>query len=110
MFLSNDDGRPVTFTRPTAVRKAVEWKIGDFAEWDSSGGTARGRIERIEREGSINVPNSSFTVRAEEDDPAVLLRIHRPFGDGWRATPTRVGHKASTLSKIEPLKVVDGGE
>ena len=110
MFLSNDDGRPVAFARPIAVRKAVEWKIGDFAEWDSSGGTARGRIERIEREGSINVPNSSFTVRAEEDDPAVLLRIHRQFGEGWRATPTLVGHKASTLSKIEPLKVVKAVE
>lgn len=104
MFLSNDDGRPATFTRPAPVRKA-DWKVGDFAEWESSGGTARGRIEQIKTEGSINVPDSSFTIRAEEDDPAVLLSIYRPFGDGWRKTPTRVGHKASTLTKIDPLKV-----
>ena len=29
--------------------------VGDFVSWDSSGGTARGRIERIERDGTINV-------------------------------------------------------
>ena len=110
MFLSNDDGKPFVFQRSVTVRKAVEWKRGDFAEWNSSGGKARGRVERIERDGVVNVPDSDFTIRAEEDDPAVLLRIYRRFGDGWRQTPTMVGHKASTLNKIDPLKVVEGGE
>lgn len=110
MFLSSDDGKPVVFDRPVTVRKAAEWKQGDFAEWNSSGGKARGRVERIEREGVVNVPDSDFTIRAEEDDPAVLLRIYRRFGDGWRQTPTLVGHKASTLTKIEPLKAGEGAE
>jgi hypothetical protein len=109
MFLSSDDGKPFTFSSPVSVLKA-DWKKGDFAQWQSSGGTARGKIERIVDEGVLNVPDSDFTIRAEDDDPAVLLRIYRRFGDGWRKTPTMVGHKASTLNKIDPLKVVEGGE
>lgn len=105
MFLSNDNGKPVSFAPASSMIKA-DWKNGDFAEWNSSGGMARGRIEHIMREGVLGVPDSDFSVRAEEDDPAVLLRIYRRFGEGWRETPTLVGHKMSTLSKIDPLKVV----
>lgn len=104
MFLSKDDGKPTTFAQKATVLKA-DWKTGDFAEWNSSGGMARGRIEHIMREGVLGIPDSSFKIRAEEDDPAVLLRIYRRFADGWRETPTLVGHKASTLRKIDPLKV-----
>ena len=88
--------------RRRGVEKA-EWKVGDFASWDSSGGTARGKIERIMAEGVLQVPDTSFSIRAEDDDPAVLLRIWRKGPDGWRATDTLVGHKSSTLSRIEPL-------
>ena len=77
--------------------------VGDFVEWDSSGGTARGRIVRVAREGSINVPNSDFTITAEENDPAVLIRLYRELRDGYVATDTLVGHKASELRAIDPL-------
>lgn len=77
--------------------------VGDFVEWDSSGGTARGRIVRVAREGSINVPDSDFTITAEEGDPAVLIRVYRELRDGYVATDTLVGHKASELRAIDPL-------
>ncbi len=76
-----------------------ELKVGDFVSWNSSGGRARGRIERIVRDGSINVPDSSFTVSGDADNPAALIRIYR---DGSR-TDTLVGHKFSTLTKISSL-------
>lgn len=104
MFLSNDDGKSVAFRTSKPMLKA-DWKNGDFASWNSSGGTARGRIEHIMREGVLGVPDSDFSIRAEEDDPAVLLRIYRRYATGWRETPTLVGHKMSTLTKIDPLKV-----
>ena len=47
-------------------------KDGDFVQWDSSGGTAKGKIESIERDGSINVPGSEFTIEATAEDPAAL--------------------------------------
>lgn len=81
----------------------ADWKAGDFASWDSSGGTARGKVARIVREGVLQVPDSSFKVMAEDDDPAVLLEVFREGPDGWMATGTMVGHKASTLSRMESL-------
>ena len=83
--------------------KAESLRVGDFVSWNSSGGTARGKVERIARTGSINVPNSDFTINAEEGDPAVLIRVWRKGADGWAATDTRVGHKMSTLRRISSL-------
>ena len=78
-------------------------EVGDFVSWNSSGGTARGRIVEIKKEGSINVPNSDFSITAEEGDPAVLIRVYEEFKGGWRATDTLVGHKMSELRYIDPL-------
>lgn len=78
-------------------------EVGAFVSWDASGGTARGKIERVVREGELNVPDSDFTITAEEDDPAVLIQLYRPLRDGYVATTTRVGHKASTLTRIDAL-------
>ena len=47
-----------------------ELSVGDFVQWRSSGGQAKGKIDRIERDGSINVPDSEFTINGDEDDPA----------------------------------------
>lgn len=84
--------------------KAESLRVGDFVSWNSSGGTARGKVERIARTGSINVPDSEFTINAEEGDPAVLIRVYRRGADGWEASDTRVGHKMSTLRRIDALK------
>jgi hypothetical protein len=67
---------------------------GDMVSWNSSGGMAEGKIERIVTEGKVNVPNSSFTITAEPDNPAVLIRVYR---DG-KPTDTLVGHKMDTLN------------
>ncbi len=75
-------------------------KVGDMVRWNSSGGRAEGRIERIERDGTINVPGTDFKVKGTEDDPAALIQL---FRDG-EATDTRVGHKFSTLTKISKGK------
>ena len=112
MFFSSDSGQATTVgsTENNYFVSKADLKSGDFAEWNSSGGKARGKITRIVREGTLNVPGADFKVNAEEGDPAVLLTVYRPFGDGFRATPTKVGHKMSTLRGIAALKVMDGGE
>ena len=81
---------------------------GDFVQWDSSGGTAKGKIESIEREGSINVPDTEFTIQGTPEDPAALIRIYRQGDDGYEETDRLVGHKFSTLSKIAALRFFDG--
>ena len=77
--------------------------VGDFVEWDSSGGTARGRIEHVMREGVLGIPDSDFSITAEEGDPAILIRVYREVRDGWEATEVLVGHKSSELRAIDPL-------
>ena len=86
------------------INKAVEAKlkefqksasVGDMVTWDASGGTAEGKILRIERSGKINVPDSSFELEGTEDDPAAVIVLYR---DG-KPTDTKVGHKVSTLKK-----------
>ena len=78
-------------------------KVGDFVSWDSSGGRARGRITRIVRSGTLNVPDADFTLNADEDNPAALIRVYRPKEGGWEPSGPLVGHRFSTLTKIDPL-------
>ena len=83
-------------------------KEGDFVSWGSSGGTARGRVEHVMREGTLGVPDSDFKINATPEDPAALIRIWSKGGDGWNETDKLVGHKFSTLRKIDSLKSFDG--
>jgi HK97 family phage major capsid protein/HK97 family phage prohead protease len=88
--------------------KPGDLKTGDFVSWNSSGGRARGQIEHIMREGTLGVPDSEFSIEASEEDPAALIRIFREGGEGWAATETLVGHRFSTLTKIEALRSLEG--
>jgi HK97 family phage prohead protease len=83
---------------------------GDYVRWDSSGGSAQGRIEHVMREGVLGVPDSEFRINATPEDPAALIRIYRPQGNGWGETDTLVGHKFSTLRKIDALKPAEDVE
>lgn len=73
--------------------------VGDYVSWESSGGRAQGRITRLVTEGEIDVPDSSFSINGTPDDPAALIRVYDDDGP----TDVMVGHKASTLTKIDAL-------
>jgi HK97 family phage prohead protease len=83
---------------------------GDFVSWGSSGGTARGRVDHVMFDGTLDVPNTDVKINASEDDPAALITVYEKAGDGWRATDVQVGHKVSTLTKIDPLPEADEDE
>jgi hypothetical protein len=87
--------------------KAKDWKVDDFVTWGSSGGPARGRIERIVTEGKVDVPDSTFTLNASEEDPAVLIRVYRLTSQGFKPTDTVVGHRASSLKSIGAIEKAD---
>lgn len=84
--------------------KAESVSKGDFVSWKSSGGTARGQVQRIVRDGRVSIPDSDFEVTGTEEDPAALIRVWRPRGEGWAPSDVIVGHKVSTLNKIEALR------
>lgn len=94
--------RPASAPMVSTMTKALG--VGSYVSWDSSGGRARGRIERISTDRPIRVPDSSFTIDASEDDPAALIRVWAETADGWRPTDRRVGHRLSTLTEIEALE------
>jgi len=96
----NDDERPYDHEDKEERAAPDALEVGDFVSWDTSGGRARGKIEEIERDGTINVPDSDFSVEGTEDDPAALIRVYR----GGEESDTLVGHKFSTLTKINPLR------
>jgi hypothetical protein len=54
-------------------------------------------------DGNLDVPGTDFAIAASEDDPAVLITVWEEVAGGWRATETQVGHKLSTLTKIDAL-------
>jgi HK97 family phage prohead protease len=85
-------------------KAATDLSEGDFVSWGSSGGTARGRIEHVMREGTLGVPDSDFKIEATPEDPAALIRIWSRSNDEWAETDKLVGHKCSTLRKIDSLK------
>jgi uncharacterized protein len=81
-----------------------ELEVGDFVSWRASGGRARGRIIRINRNGELTAPESDFTVTGTPDDPAALIRIYEQTADGWSDTPVIVVHRFTTLTKIDDLE------
>ena len=100
-LISNNEEELLTSMEQEQERAAPDaLKTGDFVSWNSSGGRAEGRIDRIERDGTIDVPDSSFTITGTEDDPAALITLYRDK----EATDRKVGHKFSTLTKIAPIR------
>lgn len=85
------------------IKKVKNLKRGDSVSWNSSGGTARGKITKIITSGSESVPNSSFSISGTPEDPGSLIRVYTKDGDGYKPTDTIVGHKLSTLTKISDL-------
>ena len=88
-----------------ALQKAKPGSVkrGDSVSWNSSGGTARGKITRIITSGEADIPGSSFKITGTKEDPGALIRVYQRDGDGYKPSDTIVGHKVSTLTKIDPL-------
>ena len=88
-----------------AIRKAKPGAIkrGDSVSWNSSGGTARGKVTRIITSGEADIPGSSFKITCTPEDPGALIRVYEKDGDGYKPSDTIVGHKVKTLTKIDPL-------
>ena len=71
-------------------------KTGSKVSWNSSGGTARGIIREIVRDGKVSgIP---VKVTGTKEEPAARIEI---VDDEGKPTGTMVGHKLSTLRKAQ---------
>ena len=77
----------------TEVFKAESVRVGQMVSWNSSGGTARGKVKRIITSGSYNVPGTEVTVTGTKEDPAAVITLYR----NGEPTDTIVAHKVKTL-------------
>jgi hypothetical protein len=79
---------------------------GDFVQWRSGDGMARGRVEHVMRDGVLGTPDSQFALEATSDNPALLIRIFRKSNKGYRETNTFVGHRWSDVELLDqPTRV-----
>jgi hypothetical protein len=85
------------------ITKAKNVKRGDSVSWNSSGGTARGKVTKVITSGEEQVPGSSFKITGTPDDPGALIRVYREQDGEYKPTDTIVGHKTKTLTKIPAL-------
>jgi hypothetical protein len=78
----------------TEIFKSVT--VGSMVFWNSSGGRASGKVTRIIRSGTYNVPGTEVSLNASEDDPVAVIRLYR---DG-EPTDITVAHKTKTLRNL----------
>jgi hypothetical protein len=93
--LFTDFGKDITKAQRFVV-KAESVRVGQMVSWNSSGGRAQGKVTRIIRNGSYDVPGTDVTINGTEDNPAVVIRLYR---DG-EATDVTVAHRMSTLRAL----------
>ena len=75
-------------------------KVGDRVSWGSSGGTARGIIRSIHRDGTV--PNIPVKITGTKEEPAARIEL---IDDDGKPRNEFVGHKLSSLRKY--AEVVD---
>jgi hypothetical protein len=75
-------------------------KVGDRVSWNSSGGTARGIIRSIHRDGTV--PNIPVKITGTKEEPAARIEL---IDDEGKPRNEFVGHKLTSLNKY--AEVVD---
>ena len=87
---------------------AYQVRTGSFVEWSWQDGTAQGQVERIVRDGQLEVPGTDTVINGDEDNPAVLIeswrRVELEAGVFFEPTGSMVGRRMDALTPIEPLR------
>lgn len=97
----NDKSRMDAFDRLDhllAKADAADLGEGDLVEWDSSGGTAYGRIDEIAMEGSLESTLRDEPMEASEENPAVRVELVDRVDGEIEGRGETVLHRPGTLS------------
>lgn len=75
---------------------------GTFVSWDSSGGRAKGKVEKVVTNGQA-ASSEGYTIEGTSDKPAFVIRIYSSKGNGWIPSDTTVVHHNDILTVINAL-------
>ena len=83
-------------------------KMGDYVQWNASGGKAQGKIVDIKKDGEAASSLSEYTLTGTEKDPVYVIKLVQRDSDGNDIlTDETVVHRADALSVIpDPIKSV----
>ena len=83
-------------------------KMGDYVQWNASGGKAQGKIVDIRKDGEVSSSISDYTLTGTEMDPVYVIRLVQRDASGRDVlSEETVVHRASALSVIpDPIKSV----
>ena len=83
-------------------------KMGDFVEWNASGGKAQGKIVDIKKDGEASSSVSEYTLTGTEDDPVYVIKLlQRDQAGNDVLTEQTVVHRADALRVIpDPIKSI----
>ena len=98
-MMSSYSAEPVTDEERAAAARIGE---GSFVSWDSSGGRARGKVEKVITKGPAT-SDGGFTLEATPDYPVFQIRVYEAKGNGWIPTDVVVVHRNDLLTIITPL-------
>jgi len=98
-MMSSYSAEPVTDEERASAARIGE---GSFVSWDSSGGRARGKVEKVITKGPAT-SDGGFTLEATPDYPVFQIRVYEAKGNGWIPTDVVVVHRNDLLTIITPL-------
>ena len=86
----------------------ADLKMGDYVQWNASGGKAQGKIVDIKKDGEAGSSISEYTLTGTEKDPVYVIKLVQRDSDGNDIlTDQTVVHRADALSVIpDPIKSV----
>jgi len=80
---------------------ADDLSAGNAVRWSSSGGTAYGRIDTKETDGTVQARPEGPSMEGTSDEPAFLVQVFEQSEDGWTGTDVFTVHRAGALTKID---------
>ena len=88
--------------------KPSDLKMGDYVQWNASGGKAQGKIVDIRTNGEVSSSISDYTLTGTEDDPVYVIKLVQTNQDGDDIlTEQTVIQRADALNVIpDPIKSV----
>ena len=95
-----DDGVEVSIELERA--QPAQLGVGTFVSWDSSGGRAKGRIDKVVTSGRAQ-SSEGYYLDASEEKPVYVIAVYREVRGGWERTDVTVVHLAATLTVIGAL-------